>query len=57
MKEIVTAIRFGLKSVRSLSDAEIVILMDYYLPSDVSALCYAEIARRRDERLKVLEKD
>jgi hypothetical protein len=57
MKEKIHAIRFGLTDVKTLSDDEIVEMLDYCLSPDVIGILSNEIHRRRTERLKELNAD
>lgn len=50
-KELITDIRFGFKETKSLTDGELVKLMDFNLPPDVLDLCLEEIRHRRNKRL------
>ncbi len=51
---IIHNLRFGYKNIKDFDDRDIVAIMDYNLPSDVMALCLAEIGDRKaknvDER-------
>ena len=54
MKKKIQDIRFGWLDVKSMTDDEIVEIIEYCLPSDVLALIFGEIARRRGVRLEKL---
>lgn len=51
MNTIIFNIRYGIKSIKDLSNQELNNIMDYNLPYDVFELCCNDIRRRRKENL------
>lgn len=52
MKEKIRKLRFGLLNINSLTDDEILEVMDYYVTPDVLELCQSEIFRRCESNLR-----
>ncbi len=52
MREILNEVRFGRIDIKSFSDDEIRLAIDFHLPPPVMQLCFNEIARRRNENLE-----
>lgn len=50
-KQIICDLRYGLRNIVDFTDEELENLIDYNLPEDVMYLCFADIKRRREERL------
>lgn len=54
MKALIHDLRFGIVDPMTLTDTQIVKLLDYCLPSDVIGLLTHEVCRRRDDRIEAL---